>query len=46
MNTIINAIEDAIYYTKSHREDIKLGAAVAVVGGLVLGLFMALCMAD
>ena len=45
MNTIIDAIEDVIYYTKSHKEDIKLGAAIAVVGGLGLGLFMAVCVA-
>jgi hypothetical protein len=37
MGIIINAIEDAI---QKHKTDILVGGAVAVVGGIILGLLI------
>ena len=40
MNTIINAIEDAIVYIAKNKEVIIAGTIVAIVMGLIMGLIM------
>ena len=40
MGMIINAIENAIHAIQKYKTDILVGGAVAVVGGIILGLLI------
>ena len=40
MGTIVNVVENAVCAVRKNWKEILLGAAVAVVGGVLLGLMM------